>query len=72
MLEVFPVVPLAAKQGLGVALFSYAERLFWGFNADWDAVPDLHDFVDAIGDEFEKLHALAADAPVRISEREAG
>ena len=72
MLEVFPVVPLAAKQGLGVALFSYDDRLFWGFNSDWDAVPDLHDFVEDVEEEFARLQALAADTPVRISEREAG
>jgi diacylglycerol O-acyltransferase len=72
MLEVFPVVPLAAKQALGVALFSYDGSLFWGFNADWDAVPDLHDFADAIDEEFTRLHQLADDSPVQISGREVG
>jgi len=72
MLEVYPVVPLAAKQGLGVALFSYDGQLFWGFNADWDAVPDLHDFADAIDEEFTRLHQLADDTPVQISAQEAG
>ena len=33
--------------GLGIALMSYDGRLFWGFNADWDQLPDLHDFVIA-------------------------
>jgi hypothetical protein len=41
-----------------VALLSYDESLFWGFNADWDAVPDLHDFAQAIGREFETLRKL--------------
>lgn len=72
MLEVFPVVPLGPKQALGVALFSYDGRLFWGFNSDWEAVPDLHDFVDAIDKEFAELGKLADDSPVRIGEREAG
>ena len=31
----------------------------WGFNADWDAIPDLHDLVDAVRLEFER-HADAA------------
>ena len=72
MLEVFPVVPLGPKQALGVALFSYDGRLFWGFNSDWDAVPDLHDFVLGIDREFEKLHALAGDSPIQIRDQEAG
>jgi WS/DGAT/MGAT family acyltransferase len=71
MLEVYPVVPLAAKQALGVALFSYDGQLFWGFNADWDAVPDLHDFSDAIDEEFERLDQLADDKPVQIGAQEA-
>jgi hypothetical protein len=37
--ETYPMVPLFANQALGFALFSYAGSLFWGLNADWDAVP---------------------------------
>jgi hypothetical protein len=29
-----PEVPLLENTGLGVALFSYDGRMFWGFNAD--------------------------------------
>ena len=36
----------------------YAGSLFWGFNADWDALPDLHEFVQAIEHEFETLRKL--------------
>lgn len=60
MLEAYPMVPLFVNQGLGVALFSNAGKLFWGFNADWDVVPDLHEFVEAIAASFEELHALPA------------
>ena len=58
MLELYPLVPLFENQALGVALFSYDGGLFWGFNADWDALPDLHDFVLAIEGEFEVLRKL--------------
>jgi hypothetical protein len=73
MLEDYPVVPLAPTQALGVALFSYQNRLYWGFNSDWDAVPDLHDFVEAVHVEFEALRkAVAPSASVhRISEEPA-
>ena len=33
----YPLVPLYANQGLGIALFSYDGKLFWGLNADYDA-----------------------------------
>jgi len=59
MVEIYPLVPLFARTGLGVALFSYQGRLHWGFNADWDIVPDLHEFVRATGDSFAELHAAA-------------
>ncbi len=58
LLESYPLVPLFENQALGVALFSYDGGLFWGFDADWDAVPDLHDFVLAIEREFEILRKL--------------
>ncbi len=62
MLACYPLVPLFREQGLGVALFSYAGRLYWGFNADWDLVPDLHDLVEAVNLEFETLCAAAGAA----------
>jgi len=58
MVAVYPVVPLFARQGAGIALFSYDGALFWGFNADWDAVPDLHDLVRAVEEEFDTLREL--------------
>lgn len=48
MLACYPLVPLFANQALGIALFSYEGRLHWGFNADWDALPDLHDLVEGV------------------------
>jgi WS/DGAT/MGAT family acyltransferase len=66
MQEIYPLVPLAANQALGVALFSYNGGLFWGFNADWDAVPDLHDFVRAVEKELEKLHRAALALPREV------
>jgi len=56
--ESYPLVPLFSNQALGIALFSYDGGLYWGFNADWDAIPDLHDFVVAVEREFEALRKL--------------
>ncbi|RMF22215.1 MAG: wax ester/triacylglycerol synthase family O-acyltransferase [Deltaproteobacteria bacterium] len=59
LLEPFPLVPLFGNQALGIALFSYAGKLCWGFNAAWDIIPDLHDFVRDMEDSFAELLAAA-------------
>jgi WS/DGAT/MGAT family acyltransferase len=41
MLEVFPVVPLAKGQALSIGLTSYHGNVFYGLNADRDAMTDL-------------------------------
>ena len=56
-LETYPVVPILANQALGIALMSYEHGLFWGFNADWDALPELHDLVKRIESGFADLRA---------------
>ncbi len=58
LLETYPLVPLFTNQALGIALLSYDGGLYWGFNADWDAVPRLHDFVQAVQREYESLRKL--------------
>jgi hypothetical protein len=59
------MVPLFENQGLGVALFSYDDALSWGFNADWDLVPDLHHFASDVETSFDELHAIATTTEVR-------
>jgi WS/DGAT/MGAT family acyltransferase len=59
LLAGFPQVPLFENQGLGVAISSYRGALCWGFNADWDLVPDLDVFVAAVAASFAELHHAA-------------
>jgi hypothetical protein len=66
MQAVYPLVPLNRNQALGIALFSYDGGLYWGFNADWDAVPDLHDLVGYVDRELSDLFRAASAAPVPI------
>lgn len=54
-LATYPVVPLMDHQTLGIALMSYEDGLFWGFNADWDAVPELHAVVEDVESGFSEL-----------------
>jgi WS/DGAT/MGAT family acyltransferase len=63
MVESYPLVPLMATEALNVALFSYDGTLFWGFNADWDAIPDLHDVVESVPEGFEALGKAVASGP---------
>ncbi len=62
MLEIYPLVPLFADQGLGIALFSYAGGLYWGLNVDWDLVPDIDDFVVVLDESFRELAAASEEA----------
>jgi WS/DGAT/MGAT family acyltransferase len=59
----YPLVPLMAHEALNVALFSYERRLCWGFNADWDALPDLHDVAESVPAEFRALVASSPTGP---------
>ena len=59
MIEAHPMVPLLGTLGIGIALFSYERTLSWGFTADWDLVPDLHELAVAVEQEFGKLRGRA-------------
>lgn len=62
LLETFPHVPLVDNLGLNIALMSNDGKLCWGFNADYDLVPDLAAYVKATRESFEELQTLAARA----------
>ena len=59
MLANYPMVPLWAQHGVGVALFSYNGKLLWGIQADYDTLPDSDLFADAIHVSFKELQGLA-------------
>jgi len=54
LLDVFPMVPLARGQRLGVALMSYDGALNFGLVADYDSVPDLEDLAQAFADALQE------------------
>ena len=59
-LEGYPLVPLFENQCLGVAVFSYIGKVCVGVNADWDRVPDLRRFIDALRVSFDELRKVPA------------
>jgi WS/DGAT/MGAT family acyltransferase len=62
MVANYPMVPLWAQHGIGVALFSYNGRLLWGVQSDFDTLPDSDDFVAALQVSFQELQALTEAA----------
>ena len=67
MRDLFPMVPLAPGQALGVAVMSYHGQLGFGLSGDWDA---LHDLDDLAGDLRAALVALERAAGVERSSDE--
>src|SRR3954470_18133125 len=55
MLDVFPMVPLAMNQRLGLALMSYNGAINFGLIGDFDSMPDLEDFAADLGASLEEL-----------------
>ncbi|MEM1415732.1 MAG: wax ester/triacylglycerol synthase family O-acyltransferase [Myxococcota bacterium] len=69
MEAIYPLVPLYENQALGIALLSYAGGMFWGFDADWTQLPELHLLVQDVRASFAELLALArAEEAVRESQ----
>ena len=60
MLANYPMVPLWAQHGIGIALFSYNGRLLWGIQSDYDTLPDSAHFLSAIHTSFAELGDLAS------------
>ena len=55
MLEVFPVVPLAKGQAVSIGLTSYNGGVFYGLNADRDALPDVDVLAQCIEESLAEL-----------------
>jgi diacylglycerol O-acyltransferase / wax synthase len=61
MIANYPMVPLWAQHGIGIALFSYNGRLDWGVQADYDTLPDSSDFVASLHRATDELLDLCDD-----------
>jgi diacylglycerol O-acyltransferase len=57
----YPMVPLAANQALGVAIMSYDGQLNFGLNADYDALSDLEVLADELRASMAELVAAAGE-----------
>lgn len=59
MLEVFPVVPLAKGQAVSIGLTSYNGGVYYGLNADRDAMSDVDMLCQLIEESLAELVATA-------------
>ena len=57
--ETYPVIPLSQGHALAVGVTSYDGRLFVGFNADRDALPDVADLPTYLAEALAELEAAA-------------
>jgi WS/DGAT/MGAT family acyltransferase len=55
MLEIFPIVPLATGQAVTIGLTSYAGGVYYGLNADRDAMPDVDVLANLIEESLAEL-----------------
>jgi WS/DGAT/MGAT family acyltransferase len=60
LVELYPLVPLFARQSFGIALVSYDGGLFVGVNADAEAMPDLGLLLEDVVAAEAELFALVA------------
>ena len=60
--RLYPVVPLAPMQGLGIAIMSYDGRLGFGLLGDYEALADIEDLADDLA---TAVGALSRTAGVR-------
>ena len=59
LLDVFPMVPLAMNQRLGIALMSYNGAINFGLIGDYDSMPDLEDVARGLAESLEELAEAA-------------
>ncbi len=62
--EMFPIMPLNEGHAIAIGLSSYDGGVYFGINADRDAVPDVAEFADAIGAALAEL--VVATRPADI------
>jgi diacylglycerol O-acyltransferase / wax synthase len=60
MLDMYPVVPLAGGQGVSIGITSYDGGMYYGLNADRDAMPDVDVLAGALTEALDELREAAS------------
>jgi diacylglycerol O-acyltransferase len=61
--EIFPILPLAEGQAISIGLTSYNGGVFYGINADWDAMGDVDTVAALIEESLAELVAAVDGVP---------
>lgn len=59
MIAQYPYVPIGYAIGIGCAIFSYDQKLFFGLSSDAQAMPDVERFKQFLDEAFEELKTKA-------------
>jgi hypothetical protein len=59
MLDYYPYVPVGYAVGCGCAIMSYDQRLYFGFTADAQAMPDVESLKGFLEESFVELRKAA-------------
>jgi diacylglycerol O-acyltransferase / wax synthase len=62
---IYPQVPLALRQSLGIAIMSYNGRLDFGLLGDYDALPDLEQLSSDLEGAIDELALAAGTGPAK-------
>jgi diacylglycerol O-acyltransferase len=65
MLESYPVLPLLPNQGLAIGVTSYDGGVYFGLNADRDALPDLEVLGQCVTEALDELVDTVGDSRAR-------
>jgi WS/DGAT/MGAT family acyltransferase len=69
MIEMFPILPLNEGQALSIALTSYDGGVYFGVNADRDAVPDVAAVASWLGSALGDLLVVSTPADIEPGTR---
>lgn len=67
MVAHYPYVPIGYGLGLGCAIFSYNQVLYFGLSSDAQAMPDVEKFKEILDETFEDLKNYAAAAEMKAA-----
>ena len=68
----YPMVPIAWEMGVGFAITSYNQKLYFGLMADAGAAPDVERLGDFLAQAYVELRSAAGVAPIETTEVGAG
>ena len=64
MIAQYPFVPIGYNLGLGSAIFSYDQKLFFGLCSDTQAMSDIEKFKELLDESYAELREIAGVEPM--------